>query len=107
MVSRREAALASVVRSLVAATKRWEKASEISFSELGDIQNDAEWAISLPSKAPRKRAVLRLSQGALSLSWADRGVKITLHDEDKAQTRHWSGSLKPGKGDRVEPWEGR
>lgn len=99
MVTRREAALAAACRSVLPWLREREAYQEV----LAEV----EAALEIKAKPTRRRAVLRLSQGALSLSWADRGVKITLHDEDKAQTRHWSGSRKPGKGDRVEPWEGR
>ncbi len=103
MVTRREAALAAVVRDLAAATKRWEKAEETDWGELNDIQNDAEAAMEIKAKPARRRAVLRLSQGRVSLSWADKGVDITLHDEDRAETRNWSSSLK--KRDTVKCWE--
>lgn len=92
MVNRREAALAAAAREVLANWTQGNLAGAV--RELGA-------ALKIKSKPARRRAVLRLKSGCLSLHWADRGVHVTIKDEDRNETRIYSGSLKAGKGDRI------
>lgn len=96
MVTRREAALAAAARGVLA---NWER------GDLAGAVRQLGAALAVKAKPTRRRAVLRLSQGKVSLAWADKGVRVTVHDEDNARTRYYSSSLKPGQGDRVKTWE--
>lgn len=86
MVNRREAALAHACRMLVRDYQAaLEDAKAGGDCDLGDISaavGFAEEALKIKSKPSRRRAVIYVKNGVACVAWADRGVEVTIRDED-------------------------
>lgn len=82
MVNRREAELARACRMLLDAYKRGEGCGFIDWENIDQAHRAAVDALKIKTSYGRRRAAIVVKNGCALLDWADRGVIVTIKDED-------------------------